>query len=90
MTGPPVSAAARGAGSTSSIRLVTAARPPSTACHCPGVIRRARPAAVVELSPGTSVICCPAASARWRSSPVRKSSPASCAAAIPVSSSPAP
>ncbi len=31
-----------------------------------------------------------APSARWRSSPVRKSSPASCAAAIPVSSCPAP
>ena len=90
MTGPPASAAARGAGSSPSIRPVTAARPVSTACHCAGVTRRARPAAVVDASPGTGVICCPAASARWRSSPVRKSSPASCAAAIPVSSSPAP
>ena len=45
---------------------------------------------MVELSPGTGVSCCPATSARWRSSPARKSSPASCAAAIPVSSSPAP
>ena len=90
MTGPPASAAARGAGSIASIRPVTAARPASTACHCAGVIRRASPAAVVDASPGTGVICCPAASARWRSSPVRKSSPASCAAAMPVSSSPAP
>jgi len=32
------------------------------------VIRRATPAAVAELRPGTGVICCPAASARWRSS----------------------
>ena len=39
---------------------------------------------------GTGVTCWPAASARCRSSPVKKSSPASCAAAIPVSSSPAP
>jgi len=59
-------------------------------CHFAGVTRRARPAAVVDASPGTGMICCPAASARWRSSPVRKSSPASCAAAIPASSSPAP
>jgi hypothetical protein len=36
------------------------------------------------------VIICPASSARWRSSPTRKSSPANCAAAIPVSSAPAP
>ena len=90
MTGPSASAAARSAGSSASIRPVTAARPASTARHCAGVTRRARPAAVVEASPGTGVICCPAASARWRSSPVRKSSPASCAAAIPASSSPAP
>ena len=90
MTGPSVSTAARGEGSIASIRPVTAARPASTACHCRGVIRRARPAAVVELSPGTGVICCPAASARWRSSPVKKSSPASCATASPASSSPAP
>jgi hypothetical protein len=54
------------------------------------VIRRATPAAVVELSPGTAVICCPAASARWRSSPTRKSSPASCADASPASSCRAP
>ena len=90
VTGPSVSAAARGAGSSDSIRPVTAARPDSTACHCAGVTRRASPAAVVDASPGTGVICWPAASARCRSSPVRKSSPASCAAAIPVSSSPAP
>ena len=77
MTGAPVSASARAAGSIPSIRPVTAARPVSTACHCAGVTRRARPAAVVDASPGTGVICCPAASARWRSSPVRKSSPAS-------------
>src|SRR6266516_3266862 len=62
----------------------------STASHCAAVIRRATPAAVVELRPGTGVICCPAASARWRSSPTRKSSPASCATAIPASSYPAP
>jgi len=49
---------------SASTRPVTAARPASTARHCAGVIRRARPAAVVELSPGTGVICCPAASAR--------------------------
>ena len=90
VTGPSASAAARSAGSRSSIRPVTAARPVSTASHCPGVIRRARPAAVVEDNPGTGVTCCPAGSARCRSSPVKKSSPASCAAAIPVSSSPAP
>ena len=90
MTGPAASAVTRGAGSKSSIRPVTAARPDSTARHCPGVTRRARPAAVVDASPGTGVSCWPAASARWRSSPVRKSSPASCAAAIPHSSSPAP
>ena len=41
----------RGAGSSSSIRSVTAATPCSTACHCSAVIRRARPAAVVEHSP---------------------------------------
>ena len=29
----------------------------STACHCPGVNRRARPAAVVEDNPGTGVTC---------------------------------
>ena len=90
VTGPSVSIAALGAGSRPSIRLVTAARPVSTARHWAAVIRRARPAAVVDASPGTGVICWPAASARWRSSPVRKSSPASCAAAIPASSSPAP
>ena len=90
MTGPSVSAATRCTGSRASIRPVTAARPASTARHCAGVIRRARPAAVVDASPGTGVICCPAASARWRSSPTRKSSPASCAAASPASSSPAP
>jgi hypothetical protein len=90
VTGPPASAAARGAGSSASIRPVTAARPVSTARHCPGVIRRASPAAVVEDNPGTGASSCPAASARCRSSPVRKSSPASCAAAIPASSSPAP
>ena len=90
VTGPPVSAAARSAGSKPSIRPVTAARPRSTAFHWAGVIRRARPAAVVDARPGTGAICCPATSARWRSSPVRKSSPASCAAAIPASSSPAP
>jgi hypothetical protein len=49
VTGLPVSAAARGAGS---IRPVTAATPASTACHWPGLIRRASPAAVVELNPG--------------------------------------
>ena len=81
MTGPPASAA-RSAGSSDSIRLVTAATPCSTACHCAGVNLRARP--------GTGVISWPAASARCRSSPVRKSSPASCAAAIPHSTSPAP
>jgi len=90
VTGPAVSAAARAGGSRPIIRPVTAASPVSTASHCAPVIRRARPAAVVEASPGTGVSCCPAASARWRSSPVRKSSPASCAAAIPVSSCPAP
>ena len=90
MTGPPASAAARSAGSSDSIRPVTAARPGSTACHCAGVTRRASPAAVVDARPGTGVISWPAASARCRSSPVRKSSPASCAAAIPHSSSPAP
>ena len=90
MTGPSASAAARSAGSSASIRPVAAARPDSTACHCARVTRRARPAAVVDASPGTGVICWPAASARWRSSPVRKSSPASCAAASPASSSPAP
>jgi hypothetical protein len=75
VTGPSVRTAARSAGSRPSIRPVTTARPPSTGRHCPAVIRRARPAAVAELSPGTGVICCPAASARWRSSPARKSSP---------------
>ena len=90
VTGPPASAAARSAGSSVIIRSVTAASPVSTASHCAPVIRRATPAAVVELRPGTGVICCPAASARWRSSPARKSSPASCADAIPASSSPAP
>ena len=65
-------------------------QPRSTAFHCPAVIRRATPAAVVELSPGTGASSCPAASARCRSRPARKSSPASCAAAIPSSSSPAP
>ena len=90
VTGPSASAAARSAGSSDSIRLVTTDRPCSTASHWAGVIRRASPAAVVDARPGTGVICWPAASARWRSSPVRKSSPASCAAAIPVSSSPAP
>jgi hypothetical protein len=90
VTGPSVSAAARAAGSSGSIRPVTAASPASTASHCPGVIRRASPAAVVEDNPGTGVTCRPAGSARCRSSPVKKSSPASCAAAIPVSSSPAP
>ena len=90
MTGPPASAAARSAGTSDSIRSVTTARPDSTARHCAGVIRRASPAAVVDASPGTGVSCWPAVSARWRSSPVKKSSPASCAAAIPVSSSPAP
>jgi hypothetical protein len=53
VTGPSASAAARAAGSNSSIRCVTAATPHSTARHCPVVIRRATPAAVVELSPGT-------------------------------------
>ena len=90
VTGPSHSAAARAAGSSDSIRLVTTARPCSTACQCVGVIRRASPAVVVDARPGTGVIAWPATSARWRSSPVRKSSPASCAAAIPVSSSPAP
>jgi hypothetical protein len=64
VTGPSVSAATRGAGSSDSIRLVTAATPCSTGCHCAGVIRRARPAAVVDASPGTGVICWPATSAR--------------------------
>ena len=57
VTGPPASAAARPGGSKSSIRPVTAARPDSTARHCAGVIRRARPAAVVDASPGTGVSC---------------------------------
>ena len=57
VTGPPVSAAARWAGSSASIRPVAAARPVSTAFHCPGVTRRAGPAAVVDASPGTGVIC---------------------------------
>ena len=74
------------AGSRSTIRAVTLASPVSTFSHCAGVTRRARPAAVVDASPGTGVICWPAVSARWRSRPVRKSSPGSCAAAIPVSS----
>jgi hypothetical protein len=82
--GSSASAAARSAGSRASIRPVTATRPDSTACHCVAVTRRARPAMVVDASPGTSVICCPTATARWRSSPVRKSFPASCAAADPV------
>ena len=69
---------------------VPVARPVSTACHCPGVSRRARPAAVVEDNPGTGASCCPAASARCRSRPTRKSSPASCAATIPASGSPGP
>ena len=47
MTGPPASAAARSAGSSASIRPVTAARPDSTARHCagsdpPGQARRGR------------------------------------------------
>lgn len=90
VTGPSAKAAARGGGSRPSIRPVTSARPDSTALHCAGVTRRARPAAVVDDKPGTGVSCWPAASARSRSSPTRKSSPASCAAAIPTSSSPAP
>ena len=57
MTGPPASAAARSAGSSDSIRLVTAATPCSTACHCAGVNLRARPAAVVDARPGTGVSC---------------------------------
>ena len=90
MTGPSASAAARTRGSLPIIFCVTAATPLSTACHCAGLIRRARPAALVDDSPGTGAICWPAASAHRRSTPTRKSSPASCAAAIPVSSSPAP
>ena len=77
MTGPSASAAARAAGTSASIRPVTAARPASTARHCAGVNLRARPAAVVDASPGTGVTCCPATSARCRSSPTKKSSPAS-------------
>ena len=69
---------------------VTTARPDSTTCDCAGVTQRARPAAVVDASPGVGMICYPVASARWRSSPVRKSSPAGCAAAIPAGRSPAP
>ena len=46
VTGPPAA----------SIRLVTAARPASTARHWSAVIRRARPAAVAYASPGTGVI----------------------------------
>ncbi len=52
MTGLSASAAARSAGSKPSIRPVTTARPDSTARHCPGVTRRASPAAVVDASPG--------------------------------------
>jgi hypothetical protein len=48
VTGPWASAAARSAGSSASIRPVTAATPPSTACHCTGVLRRAGPAAVAR------------------------------------------
>jgi hypothetical protein len=51
VTGPAASATVRSAGSSASIRPVTAARPVSTARHCPAVIRRARPAAVVNASP---------------------------------------
>jgi hypothetical protein len=47
VTGPSVSAAARSGASSDTIRPVAAARPASTACHCAGVTRRARPAAVV-------------------------------------------
>jgi hypothetical protein len=56
---PPraASAVTRSAGSSDSIRPVTTARPVSTARHCAGVIRRARPAAVVDARPGTGVIC---------------------------------
>ena len=46
VTGPSARAAARSAGSSDSIRPVTAARPASTACHCaadpPGQARRGR------------------------------------------------
>jgi hypothetical protein len=38
--------------------------PVSTARHCPSVNRRASPAAVVELNPGTAASTCPATSAR--------------------------
>jgi hypothetical protein len=51
---------------------------------------RARAGGRVAARVDAGVICCPAASARCRSRPARKYSPASCAAAIPVSSSPAP
>jgi hypothetical protein len=49
------SAERRGAGSQDSIRVVTAATPVSTRIHCPSVIRRANPAAVVEHNPATGV-----------------------------------
>jgi hypothetical protein len=55
VTGPPASAAARSAGSSASIRPVTAASPVSTASHCAAVNGRASPAAVVDDSPGTGV-----------------------------------
>ena len=61
-------AAARGGGSRPSIHRSQAS---FYLFHCPGVTRRARPAAVVEDSPGTGVSCWPATSARWRSSPTR-------------------
>ena len=64
VTGPPASATARSAGSSASIRPVTAARPDSTARHWAGVTRRGSPAAVVDATPGTGVSCWPAASAR--------------------------
>lgn len=87
---PAHSPSRRGASSSASIRPFTAATPASTRRQPRASIRRARPAAVVEASPGTGVSTCPVASARWRSRPTRKSSPANCAVARPTSSSPAP
>jgi hypothetical protein len=48
-------ASRRAAPSRVSIRAVTVANPVATAAHCGSVIRRANPAAVVELNPGTGV-----------------------------------
>jgi hypothetical protein len=55
VTGPSASAAARSAGSSDSIRRQSGLH----RLPLPGVIRRARPAAAVELSPGTGVTCSP-------------------------------